>query len=588
MSFIRNTWSVRNAGSLLLSLLLTSWPAFALSPNSAAGSSGAAATGAPAAPLPAASASSATTGNGSVSGTVKDTTGAVLPGAQIVLQPGGTVAATNAQGDFVIQNVQPGTYTVTISDVGFKNAVSTITVTAGANTLANAAMTVGSASQQVVVSANLQGDIAAINELRTSENILNVMTAATIQNLPNQSVATVLGRMPGVTVQINEGEPQYVQIRGTEPRLSNTTLDGVVVPGPDPQVRQVDLWVIPGDMVGAVEINKTLSANQDADAIGGSVNLNMRQATSSHPVLDLESLGGWNPIDTGQPWIRDDATFGKRFGPQHRFGFMMSYSYDLNDIGTDDVEPVPALNPTGGTEPYFNEIALNQYFYNHTRYAFGGSLDYKLSQNSDLFVHGIYSNFKDYGQKYTYDIVPQSVNPDGTTNNDGSITYSTSLRRPNYLISDFILGGNHIFGRSYIKWVAAVSRSRFGGAAGNPGADFAPANTDPNLPNNALGSTCLETPGPSIYRPQFPCAKNDPIYDPSQYVLQDINLTTGQSTQLNLQASGSVGFNYHLGTHASTFEFGGLVRNAHKGQYAISPTYDAAASPPAPPTGPRR
>ena len=97
-----------------------------------------------------------------------------------------------------------------------------------------------------------------------------------------------------------------------------------IVPGPDPQVRQVDLWVIPGDLVGAIDINKTLSANEDGDAIGGSVNLHMRQATSSRPTLDLESLGGYNPIDTGQPWFRDDATVGKRFGPQQRFGVMFS------------------------------------------------------------------------------------------------------------------------------------------------------------------------------------------------------------------------------------------------------------------------
>ncbi len=131
----------------------------------------------------------------------------------------------------------------------------------------------------------LGGDALALEEQRTSANILNVVTAPTIMNLPNQSVATVLGRMPGVTVQINEGEPQYVQIRGTEPRLSNTTIDGVVVPGPDPQVRQVDLWVIPGDLVGSVAINKTLSANQDGDAIGGSVDLRVKQATSDRPVF---------------------------------------------------------------------------------------------------------------------------------------------------------------------------------------------------------------------------------------------------------------------------------------------------------------
>ena len=83
-----------------------------------------------------------------------------------------------------------------------------------------------------MVTANLTGDALAINEQRTSANILNVMTDTQIIALPNANIADVIGRMPGVTLQRNEGEGQYVQIRGTEPRLSNTTIDGVVVPGP--------------------------------------------------------------------------------------------------------------------------------------------------------------------------------------------------------------------------------------------------------------------------------------------------------------------------------------------------------------------
>lgn len=507
--------------------------------------------------------------SGSVSGAVKDSSGAVLPSAQIVLQPGSTTVASNAQGAFRIPNVLPGTYTMTVTDVGFASSVSTIVVRAGENTLANVTMNVSSASQQVVVNGAQEGDVAAINEQRTSENILNVMTADTIQDLPNQSVATVLGRMPGVTVQINEGEAQYVQIRGTEPRLSNTTVDGVALPGPDPQVRQVDLWVIPGDLVGSIDINKTLSANQDGDAIGGSVNLHMKQATSSRPTLNLESLGGWDPIDTGQPWFRDDATLGKRFGAHQRFGAIFSFSYDLNDLGTDDVEPLPDINPDGSNAPYFDTIALNEYFYNHTRFGFGGSIDYKVSDNSDLFVHGIFSNFKDYGQKFEYDI-------GNSANGNAGVSFHNSLRRPNYQISDLFLGGNHVFAHSFIHYIAAISHSREGGAAGNPGADYTPLNSN-------LGSTCSYVPGPSIYRPQFPCAASDPIYDPTQYALQDINLTSGQSTQINLQGSGSVGLNYHLHSYASTFEFGALIRNAHKGQYALSPTYDNFASNVTPP-----
>jgi TonB-dependent receptor len=519
---------------------------------------------------PVASAPVAPTGNGSISGTVRDATGAVVAHAQIVLQPGATTAASNAQGDFYIQNVPVGKYTVTISDVGFQNAVSTIVVKAGQNTLVNTTMKLASTSQQVVVNAALQGDVAAINEQRTSANILNVMTAQQIQNLPNQSIATVLGRMPGVTVQINEGEAQYVQIRGTEPRLSNTTLDDVLVPGPDPQVRQVDLWVIPADLVGAVQINKTLSANEDGDAIGGSVNMQMKQATSGRPTINLESLGGYNPIDTGQPWFRDDATIGKRFGAKQRFGLIMSYSYDLNDIGTDDVEPVPVPAPDGSFAPYFNEIAIQQYFYNHTRWGFGGSADYKLNEGSDFYAHGLFSNFKDYGQKYTYDIVSATEDSTGASNDDGGITYSTSVRRPNYQISLLTLGGNQVFSKWWTKYEVSIGHSREGGAAGNPGADFAP--NDPSV-----GSHCIYDPAAtlkiSVYRPQFPCG-TDPIYDASQYSLQDINTTTGQATQLNLEGGASVGLNYHVGTHASTLEFGGRVRNVHKGQYAFQPTYD--------------
>ena len=90
-------------------------------------------------------------------------------------------------------------------------------------------------------------------------------------------------------------------------------------------------------------------------------------------------------------------------------------------------------------------------FYNHTRWGFGGSLDYKLSDNSDLFVHGLFTNFKDYGQKFVRTTITRAQR---------EATFSNSVRRPNYLISDLILGGNHVFNHSYIQYEAAISRSR--------------------------------------------------------------------------------------------------------------------------------
>ncbi|PYU45377.1 MAG: hypothetical protein DMG53_14540 [Acidobacteria bacterium] len=68
---------------------------------------------------------------------------------------------------------------------------------------------------------------------------------------------------------IDEGEGKYVQIRGTEPRLANVTIDGVNTPSPESGVRQIKLDAIPADIVESVEINKTLQANMDPDGIGG-------------------------------------------------------------------------------------------------------------------------------------------------------------------------------------------------------------------------------------------------------------------------------------------------------------------------------
>jgi TonB-dependent receptor len=502
-------------------------------------------------------------GSGVVSGAVKDTAGAVLQGAQITLQPTATTVASDAQGEFVIPNVAPGTYTVTISYVGFNNSISTVVVNPGQTTLLSATMTVSSNSQQVLVNADLVGDAAAINEQRTSANILNVETDTQIQSLPNANIADATGRLPGVTLQRNEGEGQYVQIRGTEPRLSNTTIDGVVVPGPDPDVRQVDLDTIPAGIVGAIAINKTLSANQDGDAIGGSVDLRIKQATGQ-PVFSIETIGGYTPIAGTRKVFSINSAAGMRFGNNSslgkRFGVMAAYSYDSNGRGIDDVEPTPDLNPDGST--LFDANSVREYLYDRTRYGFAGALDYKLAGDSDLYVHGLFSNFRDYGQKYEYDFT-----------NGGGAAFHTSIRRPNLQVADLALGGNQVFNHSFVHYQVAVAHSRFGGAAGNPGADFSnPANPD-----------CAYSPSTtvSIYRPQFTCdSPNNAATDPSQYQLTDINLTAGQATQLNLQASGAMGINYHLGTHASTVEFGAQIRNEHKGQDAYSPTYDNGATPP--------
>lgn len=241
-------------------------------------------------------------------------------------------------------------------------------------------------------------------------------------------------------------------------------------------------------------------------------------------------------------------------------GLELGYSYDANERGIDDVEPTPDLDSNGNRT--FDGENIQEYLYDRTRYGFAGAVDYKLAANSDLYVHGLFSNFRDYGQKYAYQL------------NGANAKYKTSVRRPNLQIEDLAIGANQSFDRFFVRYQVAVAHSRFGGAAGNPGASFKP------IKHSGLAdlSTCSYDPAATVseYRPQFTgcTTPGASIYDPTQYAISSLNLTSGQATQLNLQASGAMGLNYHLGRHAAALEFGGQIRNEHKGQDAYSPQYD--------------
>ena len=117
--------------------------------------------------------------------------------------------------------------------------------------------------------------------------------------------------MASVSIERDEGEGKYVQIRGTEPRLSNTMVDGVSIPSPESGVRQIKLDTIASDLVDSVEINKTLQANIDADGIGGSVNL-VTKTASDTPTIVLYGVGGYTHIIGGREVDQFGGTLGKR------------------------------------------------------------------------------------------------------------------------------------------------------------------------------------------------------------------------------------------------------------------------------------
>ncbi len=508
--------------------------------------------------------SSAAAQSGGIAGTVKDSSGAVLPGARVeVLQGPSTVS--DAQGQFLIPNVPAGSHKVSVTYVGFASFAADVTVEAGKIAHLEAALTVENANESVTVNGGRElGEVEAINIERTADNIVQVLPSNVITSLPNTNIADAVGRLPSVSLERDEGEGKYLQIRGTEPRLSNVTVDGVNLPSPEAGVRNIKLDVIPSGLVDRIEVNKTLSANQDGDAIGGSVNL-VTKTPGERPTFDVDGTWGYTNIIGGRSLTAITSTYGQRFGTAKKVGFLLGTSYDWNGRGIDDLELGPTTAQFGGVDyPIFSGADYRTYKYYRTRYGFAPELDYVIKPGSSVYFKGLYSDFHDFGETWVYSPNVGALNaaPNGsnyTFDNTGFMQYRQYIRRPDQQIFSGLTGGRNDLKSTYITYEFAVSRAHNIG-----GQDFATTRFN-NGPISQGGIQFgLDTSNP--YEPKFPVLNGVNIYDASQYQLSRYTVPYNHSTQLNFQGAASLGRRYSVNEHYGTFEMGIKIRNADKTQ----------------------
>ena len=510
---------------------------------------------------------------GGIRGHVTDNSGGVLQGARIELQPKGIIVVSNTQGEFFINDVEPGSFTISITYVGFNNFTKQVTVSAGQIASLDAKLEVGSQNLEVLVTAErASGEAEEINRQLTADNLVQVLTSDVIRSLPNANMADALGRLPSVTLERDEGEGKYVQVRGTEPRLTSVTINGINVPSPESGVRQIKLDAIPADIVESVEINKTLQANMDADGIGGSVNL-VTKTAGERPTITLNGMGGYTPIVNGRGLVETAATMGQRFGSDKRFGALIGGTYDWNGRGIDDIEPVPDIATLlPGSPRWFDTIDQREYRYYRSRWGLAGSTDYKLAEGSNIYLRGFYSDFKNFGDRWVYTLNDNTDPVAGglLNGNGGTPSFNTQIRLPDYGIGSLVLGGKHVRTSSWFAWDVSASRSRQLGE-NDPTASFR---------SNLASSSCAFDPGAtnSIYLPQWAPVCYSEAHDPTTMSLDRIDgAATGLTAQLNLQVTGAVAKNYHLGSHLSTIEVGGKFRNEHKFDNSFTPDFSVPA-----------
>ena len=390
---------------------------------------------------------------GLVSGTVKDATGMTLPGAVLKLDRFNRYTVSDNNGYFEFLNVPAGSYRVEVEYLGYEPAVLEATVTAGGNAVVDFVMQEGAQEigAVVVMGDQARGQAKALNQQKTNVNVSNVISADQIGRFPDSNIGDALKRVPGIAMQNDQGEARNIVVRGLASELNSVTLNGNRIPSAEGDNRKVQMDVIPSDMIQTIEVNKTLTPDMDADAIGGSVDLVTRAAAGGQRI-SLTLLGGYNPIRTGATGS-GSFVYGNRFF-NDRLGVVHSASYMNKDYGSDNIEAVWAQDDGGNV--YVEEMDIRKYDVQRIRRSATLNIDWKIDSRNTIAADLMYNWRDDREARYRTQFKDIEPVYDGSTitGYEGTVVRETkggiddrrnrTRRLEDQRVQSYVLSGTHL------------------------------------------------------------------------------------------------------------------------------------------------
>lgn len=394
---------------------------------------------------------------GAVRGRVVDGSKEVLPGASVYIESLQTGVVSDVNGFYDIENIRPGTYEVTVRYVGYSPVRTKIVVTEGRTVEHNIVMSEGVELREVKVNGAFHGQRKALNMQKNSMGVTNVVSADQVGRFPDSNIGDALKRINGINVQYDQGEARFGQVRGTAADLSSVTLDGNRIPSAEGDTRNVQLDLIPADMVQTIEVNKVVTADMDGDAIGGSINL-VTKATPFHRVLRASAGMGCNAV-SGKTEKELGLTWGDRF-LHKKLGMMVAASYQYNPGGSDNTEFTYDTDDNGNV--FLDKAEVRQYYVTRQRQSYSLSTDYLFNPDHRVAFRAMYNRRSDWENRFriTYKkLGSQPAKQSMVFQTKAGSHDNKNARLELQQTMDFMLEGEHHFGKLKVDWAGSFSRA---------------------------------------------------------------------------------------------------------------------------------
>lgn len=387
-----------------------------------------------------------------------------LPGATLRLEPGNRYTVSNVTGDFEFLNVPPGNYTLSVHYMGYETYTQQISVNGKQEQLE----VLLSPATHSIGEVSVMGDIAkgqakALNQQKNNSNITNIISSDQVGRFPDQNIGDALKRVPGITMQNDQGEARNIIVRGLSPELNSVTLNGDRIPSAEGDNRNVQMDLIPSDMISTIEVNKTLTSDMDADAIGGSVNLITRAAPNKQRISATLG-GGYMPIRE-KGIYNGSLVYGNRFAG-NKIGLVLSGTVQSQDFGSDNIE---ATWKDKDERIFVEEMDIRKYDVQRIRRSFSLATDFEINSRNHLELNAIY-NWRDdrenrYRTRYRgikWDEDKQAYIGDIRRQTKGGIDDNTNKNRrlERQKVLNFSLKGEHLLSSKLdFDWAASYSKA---------------------------------------------------------------------------------------------------------------------------------
>lgn len=388
----------------------------------------------------------------------------------------------------------------------------------------------------------------ALREQKNSDNIKSVVHADGVGQLPDDNAAEALQRIPGLSVERDQGEGRFVSVRGIAPDLNSVTINGTLVPAPEGSRRAVPLDVLPAELVQSLSVVKSLTPDMDANSLGGTIEVESLSAFDHDGLFYTLSTEASRDTNVDKTSPKFSGAISNRFSLGDgidNFGVAAAFSWQKRKFGSENVE-------TGGAWDFdeqarLEEVEQRDYVITRERTGFGLNFDYQPDDVSKIYLRTLYSKFQDTETRNAAGVEFADAQSSGQLG-EAEGWRELKSRKDTQEIQSYVLGGERAIDLWTISGQVGYSQSTEKDPGGISGAKFEGDFADAGFTGNRKPRVTV----------------GNAFYDPASFTLDEVEWekVNGKDKEKNIRLD--LARDYNLGGNPAQMKFGGKVSRRDK------------------------